>query len=197
MQGVIFVSIHQRLRELGDEELRRQCFPEPSAYLAFRDYPDADLVRIARAVADSVPTLSQSSADVLRSLGEEVVVTLSRTNPGILPSARSLADLVELLGSDPDPRLVMPRMRPATQLDGRVELVHFGDAAVCHFDEGLLIGLGALGGQRVTTRHPSCRARRDAECVFVPRVSSGGPSGRPASRTFRFDRSEEGGAGSS
>jgi hypothetical protein len=193
VQGVIFIAIHQRLRELGDEELRRQCFPEASAYLAFRDYPDADLVRIARAVADRVPAMSQSLADVLRSLGEEVIATLRQSNPGILPAVGSLSDLVALLGGEADARFVLPRMRFSREAEGRVELIHVGDPSVCRFDEGLLIGLAASGGQRVATRHPSCRARRDAECVFVPRIVTGEGSGRPMSRTFRLDRPEDDG----
>jgi hypothetical protein len=193
VQGVIFVAIHQRLRELGDEELRRQCFPEGSSYLAFRDYPETDLVRIARAVADRVPTLAQSLPDVLRSLGEEVVATLKQSTPGILPVVGSLNDLVGMLGGEADPRLVLPRMRLSKEADGRVELLHLGDPTVCRFDEGLLIGLAAAFGHRVATRHPSCRGRRDPECIFVPRVVTGEGSGRPMSRTFRLDRPEDDG----
>jgi hypothetical protein len=193
VQGVIFVAIHQRLRELGDDELRKECFPEP--VLAFRDYPDAELVRIARIVAERVPAMAPSLPDVLRSLGEEVVGALAQTNPAILPAAASLADLLALLRDDAtDPRFVLPRMKVEREADGRVELVHTGDASVCRFDEGLLIGLATAAGERIATRHPSCRARRDERCVFIPRVLTGTP-GRRVSRTFRFEPPEEGDGG--
>ncbi len=189
MQGVIFVAIHQRLRELGDDELRRDCFPE--AVLAFKEYPDAELVRIARIVAERVPGMAPSLPDVLRSLGEEVVTTIAQSNPAILPTASSLADLLALLHGEADPRFILPRMRVEREADGRVELVHTGDPSLCRFDEGLLIGLATSAGERIATRHPSCRARRDERCVFIPRVLAGTP-GRRVSRTFRFEPPEEG-----
>jgi len=163
--------MHQRLRELGDDELRRECFPEP--LLAFRDYPDSELLRIAKIVAERVPTMAPTLTDVLRSLGEEVVATLAQSNPAILPTAASLGDLLAQLGGGGDARCVLPRMRLVSEADGRVELIYWGDPAVCRFDEGLLVGLAAAAGQRIATRHPTCRSRRDAECVFVPRVLTG------------------------
>jgi hypothetical protein len=189
VQGVIFVAIHQRLRELGDDELRRECFPE--AVLAFREYPDAELIRIARVIAERVPAMAPSLPDVLRSLGEEVATTLAQSNPAILPAAKSLGDLLNELRDQPDPRLVLPKMSVEREADGRVELVHTGDPGLCRFDEGLLIGIAAAWGERIATRHPSCRARRDERCVFVPRVLTGAYD-RRVSRTFRFEPPEEG-----
>ncbi|HVY49495.1 MAG TPA: DUF2378 family protein [Minicystis sp.] len=191
MQGVVLVAIHQRLRELGDEDLRRACFPE--AVLAFREYPDADLVRIARVVAERMPALAPSIAEVLRSLGEEAVATLSTTNPAIVPSVASLGDLIDVIAAgEGESRFVLPRFRVVRTEDGRAELVHTADASVCRFDEGLLIGLAARAGQRVATRHPTCRGRRDEACVFVPRVVSSELPGRRFSRTFRFEPPESG-----
>jgi hypothetical protein len=133
--------------------------------------------------------------DVLRSLGEEVIASIAQSSPAILPAAGSLAELLDRLTGEPDPRFVMPRMRVVREGDGRAELVHTGDPAMCRFDEGLLIGLSAFSGQRIATRHPSCRARRDEACIFVPRVLTG-TQDRRVSRTFRFeppqDTQEEG-----
>jgi hypothetical protein len=186
VHGVIFVALHQHLRELGDEDLRRQCFPEPGAYLAFREYPDADVLRIARCIADHVPSLAQPIGEVLRSIGEEIPAAVKRTTPALLPRVTTLQGLLELLDEEePDGRVVLPRFRVIRGDEERVTLEHLGDSGVCRFDEGLLIGLAAINGERVAMRHPSCRQRRDEKCLFVPRVSSGEPA-RRNSMTLRF-----------
>lgn len=187
MHGVIFVAIHQHLRELGDDELRRQCFPEPGAYLAFREYPDTDLLRIARSISEGVPTVSQPMGEVLRSLGEEVPAIVKRTNPALLPRATTLQGLLGLLdgAGDPEAHLLLPRMRVIQGEQGRVTLEYHGETGVCRFDEGLLTGLAALTGERVAMRHPSCKQRRDERCLFNPRVAVGEPS-RRTSMTLRF-----------
>ena len=186
MQGVLFVAIHQHLRELGDEELRRQCFPEPGAYLAFRDYPETDLLHIARCVADRLPGMAQPLGEVLRSLGEEVPAALRRTNPSLLPRAANVQELLALLEGEGSARVVLPQLRVLEGDEGRVSLLHLGDPSVCRFDEGLLLGLAALTGERLTTRHPSCRQRKDDRCVFLPRVVLGeAPRGR-TSMTLRL-----------
>jgi hypothetical protein len=186
VRGVIFVAVHQHLRELGDEELRRQCFPEASAYLAFRDYPDADLLRIAQQIALRIPNVAPTIAEVLRSLGEAIPAVLRATAPNLLPKAAGLQGLLEMLdGRDTNPRVVLPRLQASVDEDGRVSLLHTGEPSFCRFDEGLVVGLAALQGDRVVMRHPECRLRKDPRCLFVPRIT--GEAGRARqSMTIRF-----------
>jgi len=187
VRGVIFVAVHQHLRDIGDEELRKTCFPEPSSYLAFRDYPESDLLHIAQLIAQRLPSIAPPLGDVLRSLGEEVPPVLKRTAPALLPKATGLQAVLEMLdGRETNARIVLPRLQALTDADSRVSLLHLGGAALCRFDEGLLIGLAATFGERLVMRQPECRQRKDERCLFIPRIAAGEP-GRPRhSMTVRF-----------
>ena len=169
MHGVVFVALRHHLKEAGDESLVSACFPQPSTYLAIGDYPDEDMVEIANRVAARMSGVS--SSEVLRGLGEGVPPALKRIAPTVLPKASGLDELLEQMagGGSGGARWVLPRFEVAERDTRMITLTHRGTAALCRFDEGMITGFAALVGESVALRHPSCRNRRDRDCVFVLR----------------------------
>jgi hypothetical protein len=172
VHGVVFVALRHHLKEVGDETLLAECFPEPSSYLAIGEYPDEDLLQIAAKIAARMTGVS--AAEVMRGLGEGVPPALKRIAPTVLPKAASLDELLDQLerGGVGGARWVLPRFEVARE-DRRISLTHRGATGLCRFDEGLLTGFASLAGENVGLRHPTCRQRRERECVFVLRQLPG------------------------
>jgi hypothetical protein len=169
--GVVLVALQEHLREVGGEDLVAYCIPDGATYLQLATYPDEDLLGIARRVADRLIGVSPVLYEVLRSLGEGVPSALRRIAPNLVPKATSFAELVALLeAGGGTARWALPSFTVERGSAGEISLVHGGGPEVCRFDEGLVIGWSAQLGDTVALRHPSCRARGDARCVFVPRT---------------------------
>lgn len=171
MHGVVFMAIEAHLRERREYGVLSACFPTPGAYLAISDYPDDELVRIAQRIAGRRSSLSARPLDdVLRNLGEAIPATVQRIAPLSIPKAIGFSDLlVQIERSPSHARGILPPLTMRRRDDGLASLVYAGDPRVCRFVEGLLVGLAALLGEPVAFRHPTCKARGDAECVFVAR----------------------------
>ena len=171
MHGLVFVAIEHHLRVTRDEGTLRACFPLPGRYLAIADYPDDDLLEIARLAARRLSSASLRPVDdVLRRLGEAVPGVIQRLAPASLPRASSLAELAQQHERGEAPaRSLFPPLAFQRRDDGLIAVVHKGDPRLCRFAEGLLVGFGALVGESLAFRHPTCRQRGEPECVFIAR----------------------------
>jgi hypothetical protein len=195
VHGIVFVAIHHYLREVGDGGMQSLCFPNPSAYIAVGEYPDDDIVMMAGMIANRLPSKPPVS-EVLKSLGEGVPPAIRRIAPNLIPKGTTFEELLRAIERRPSvQRAVLPDFEVVRSIDASITLIHRGNASLCRFDEGLLIGLAAVLGEAVATRHPSCRQRNDERCVFMPRVLGSGSTQNMAKRSPSF--SVEAGSGTS
>lgn len=186
MHGIVFVAIHHYLREVGDGGMQTLCFPNPGAYIAVGEYPDDDLLTIAAKIAHRLPS-TPAVTEVLRSLGEGVPPAIRRLAPNLIPKGTTFEDLLKAIERRSTvQRAVLPDFEVVRPADGSVSLIHRGNASLCRFDEGLLIGLAGLLGETVATRHPQCRQRKDERCVFMPRVLGSGSTQNMTKRSPSF-----------
>lgn len=186
MHGIVFVAIHHYLREVGDGGMQTLCFPNPSAYIAVGEYPDDDLLAIAAMIANRLPS-TPAVTEVLKSLGEGVPPAIRRIAPNLIPKGTTFEELLKAIERRSIvQRAVLPDFEVVRPADGSITLIHRGNASLCRFDEGLLIGLAGVLGETVATRHPQCRQRTDERCVFMPRVLGSGSTQNMAKRSPSF-----------
>lgn len=171
MHGIVFVAIEHHLRSNREEQLVRACFPTPGGYLAISDYPDDDLYRIAQKAAGRRSTFSARPIDdILKQFGEAVPGAVQRIAPGSLPRAAGFTELLDLLQRGAvGHRSLIPPVEVKRRSDGLPSIVHLGDPRLCRFTEGLLVGMASLLNEPIAFRHPTCKARGDAQCEFVAR----------------------------
>jgi hypothetical protein len=195
VHGIVFVAIHHYLREVGDGGMQTLCFPNPGAYIAVGEYPDDDLLTIAAKIARRLPS-TPAVSEVLKSLGEGVPPAIRRIAPNLIPKGTTFEDLLKAIERRSTvQRAVLPDFEVVRSVDGSLSLIHRGNASLCRFDEGLLIGLAGVLGETVATRHPQCRQRTDERCVFMPRVLGSGSTQNMTKRSATF--SVDAGSGTS
>lgn len=171
------------------------CFPNPGAYIAVGEYPDDDLLTIAAKIANRLPS-TPAVTEVLKSLGEGVPPAIRRIAPNLIPKGTTFEELLKAIERrSMVQRAVLPDFEVVRPADGSISLIHRGNASLCRFDEGLLIGLAGLMGETVATRHPQCRQRTDERCVFMPRVLGSGSTQNMTKRSPSF--SVDAGSGTS
>lgn len=170
MQGFVLAALERHVRDLGDDALASACFPRRAPYDEGADYPDAEVAHVAaRWAARQAPPAPLAAA--LRSLGEAVPAVLLRTAPASLPRFATFSDLIDrMLAGELGAHPLLTRLVAERRGADLVVLVHRGDPEICRFDEGVAVGLAALAGEGIAMRHPSCRARGDDGCIFVPRL---------------------------
>lgn len=170
MQGFVLAALERHVRDLGDDALAAACFPRRAPYDEAGEYPDLEVASVAaRWAARQASPVPPAAA--LRSLGEAVPAVLLRAAPASLPRFANFADLVErMLSGELAGHPLLARLAAERRGADLVVLVHRGDPAICRFDEGIAVGLAALAGEGIAMRHPSCRARGDDDCLFVPRL---------------------------
>jgi hypothetical protein len=170
MQGFVLAALERHVRDLGGDALAAACFPRRAPYAEGDAYPDADVALVAAAwAARQAPVVPVAVA--MRSLGEAVPAVLRRTAPASLPGFATFAELLDrLLAGELADHPLLARLVAERRGADLVVLVHRGEPAICRFDEGVAVGLAALAGEGIAMRHPSCRARGDDDCLFVPRL---------------------------
>ncbi len=169
MEGLVLAALARHVRDLGDDALSRACLPAV-AFDEAGSYPDGEVLTFARRMVARQDGHG-SLAATLRSLGEAVPAVLRRTTPASLPHFTSFADLLDrMIAGDLAAHPLLARLAASRRGDLLTSIEHRGDPDLCRFDEGLVVGLAALVGEGIALRHPSCRARGDEECIFVPRL---------------------------
>ncbi|MCP3136486.1 heme NO-binding domain-containing protein [Pyxidicoccus xibeiensis] len=162
MQGVIFHELRgyaeSRLGAQGWESLQLAAGLPRRIYLAFKDYPDAEVA----ALVDAASKLTgQPRLQVLEELGERLGPSLLRTYGVLVEPGWTVLDMVEHMerlhaqvrrdGQTRPPSLVCRRMRRDV-----VQVSYSSPRKLCRLGIGTIRGLARHLGQTVEVRERRC-----------------------------------------
>lgn len=172
MKGVLLNAVEEAVSaEWGEQmwdELLTACGLD-GAYTALGNYPDAELVALARAAAER---LDCSVDDVQRTLGRltfKPLMTRYRRFPEAPTSLREFLPQVNAV-IHPEvlklyPGASVPRFVVRDNGD-ELELDYLSVRDMCVLAEGLVLGVADFYGESVVVDQPSCRQRGDSRCTI-------------------------------
>lgn len=172
MKGVLFNVVEEAVsREWGEpmwDALLLDCELD-GAYTALGNYPDGELVALARAAS---VRLDQSVDDVLRILGRLAFRPLlarykSAEQPpasmrAFLPTVNELIhpEVLKLYPGASVPRFIV------RDTGTHLELDYVSVRSMCMLAEGLVLGLAEYYREDVTVDQPRCKQRGDDRCTI-------------------------------
>ena len=175
MKGLIFNVVSEVVEaEFGvdawDEVIERAGVE--GAYTSLGNYPDAELVALARAAAE-VAHVTMTEALVL--IGRKGFALLAGRHVELLDNAASWRAVLQQLDGiiHPEVKKIYPDADvpsfDADDRDGAVILEYSSERNLCSLAEGLVLGLGDWYGSDLSVRHRSCIHHGDSSCVLEVR----------------------------
>jgi len=174
MKGVVFNIVEEIVRSEHGEDAWDSLLDGAGltgAYTSLGTYPDSDMAALVEVACRA---LGVGEADLLRHLGRQGFPRLSGRNPEIMigfANARSL-----LLGLNsvihPEVRKVypgadVPVFVVAADNPDSVSLVYQSKRGLCHFAEGLALGVGDTFGEALEVTQPVCQHRGGEHCELL------------------------------
>ncbi|OKH68343.1 hypothetical protein EB72_01145 [Mycobacterium sp. SWH-M1] len=172
MKGVLFNVVEDAVSQQWGEEMWDALLLDcelDGAYTALGNYPDAELVALARAAA---VRLDQSVDDVLRILGRFAFPPLlaryrSEEQPPVsmrafLPTVNDLIhpEVLKLYPGASVPRFIL------RDTGTHLELDYVSVRSMCMLAEGLVLGVAEYYGEHVDVDQLSCKQRGDDRCTI-------------------------------
>jgi hypothetical protein len=172
MKGIVFNVVEEAVsQEWGEQTwdaLLLDCGLE-GAYTALGNYPDADLLALARAAA---VRLDCSVDDVLRTLGRLTFAPLWARYRSSADAPESMREFLPVLDDVIHPEVLklypgasVPRFVLRDEGD-QLEMDYLSVRRMCMLAEGLLLGLAEHYGEHVTVDQPRCKERGDDRCTL-------------------------------
>jgi hypothetical protein len=178
VKGVIFNLVEDVVRrEHGDEVWDEvvDASGVTGAYTSLGNYPDADLVSLATAVAERT---GSDAGSVVRHVGHRSIGSLAARYPEFFEPHEDVRSFLMTLNGiiHPEVRKLYPGAIPPT-FDLRtddpdvLELVYRSARGRCDLAEGLILGAAEHYGQSIEVTQPQCSHRGDEVCVLRVRTT--------------------------
>ncbi|WP_176562072.1 heme NO-binding domain-containing protein [Mycolicibacterium palauense] len=177
MKGVLLNAVEEAVsRRWGEEmwdDLLDTCGLD-GAYTALGNYPDSELVAVARAAADR---LGCSVDDVQRTLGRLTFGPLMSRYTGFPEAPTSLREFLPKVNEVIHPQVLklypgasVPRFVLRDNGDD-LELDYLSVRNMCMLAEGLVLGVADHYAETVVVDQTRCRQRGDSRCTIRIRAA--------------------------
>lgn len=175
MNGIVFIEIGKFAKWRLGEQAWRDALAAAGIpgriYYRVADYPDAEAAALLSTLSTA---LHEPAAAVLENLGEFIVPDLVRMSRFWIKPEWKTVDLIantehtihETLrteGAATNP----PRLRCRKTGPHEVVVLYDSPRRMCFLAKGIIKGLAAHYGEKVTIAEPSCMHRGDAACELV------------------------------
>jgi predicted hydrocarbon binding protein len=178
MHGIVHAEFRDyataRLGMEGWAELLESAGSPGKLHLLSETYPDEELTALVAAMAERT---GRPAGAVLEEFGSAIVPGLLRTyGTFVEPTWRTLEVVehteqvihrtVRLQSPGTDP----PRLRAERPDRDEVRVLYASPRRLCEFGRGIVAGVAAHFGERVSTDEPLCMHRGDPHCELVVRL---------------------------
>jgi hypothetical protein len=174
MKGVIFNIVEETVRAEHGEDAWDSLLDAAGldgAYTSLGTYPDQDMAALVTAACAA---LGVSQEDLLRHLGRQGFGRLAARNPDLMTEFSDSRSL--LLGLNavihPEVRKVypgadVPVFEVVSGESDHISLSYRSKRGLCHFAEGLALGVGDALGETFTVTQPICQHLGDDHCELL------------------------------
>jgi hypothetical protein len=182
MKGVIFNIVEETVRAEHGEDAWDSLLEEAGldgAYTSLGTYPDQDMAALVTAACAA---LGVSPEDLLRHLGRQGFARLAARNVELMREFSDARSLLLGLNSviHPEVRKVypgaeVPDFEVVSGEQDHLSLSYRSKRGLCHFAEGLALGVGDTFGEGFSVTQPVCQHAGDDHCELLVTWPPDGP----------------------